>query len=149
MDTRYNPFTELERMFDRMSRQFEEAAEGWDGEGAMERWSRSREMPMDIIEEDESFVVTVEVPGFEREDVEVSVTNRTLIVEAHRDETVETTDERFLRRERRHRSTSRTIELPEEVDEADVTATMKNGILTIELPKLEVAERQSVEISVA
>lgn len=149
MDTRYNPFAELERMFDRMGRQFEEAVEGRDGEGAMERWSRSREMPMDIIEEDESFVVTVEVPGFEREDVEVSVTNRTLIVEAHRDETVETTDERFLRRERRHRSTSRTIELPEEVEEADVSATMKNGILTIELPKLEAAERQSVEISVA
>jgi HSP20 family protein len=147
MSARRNPFEEMERLFERLGRQFEEVSRNWESDGPLGGWSPGEEsMSVDLVDEDEAFVATVDLPGYDRDDVEVRVTDHTLRIAAERDEALEEGDERYIRNERRHQSTRRSIRLPEEVDAAGVSARMKNGVLTITIPKLAAEEAHRVEI---
>lgn len=141
MSARDDPFAEMERLLDRMSRQFDgfETLEAPD--------DRSASTPIDLVEHDDEFVVTFDLPGFEKDDVEVRVADHTLRIEAERDESVAEDDEAYLRRERRHRSVRESVTLPDEVDTEAVSARMQNGVLTVTLPRLAVEEERTVEIS--
>ncbi|WP_336023344.1 archaeal heat shock protein Hsp14 [Halobellus salinisoli] len=149
MSARSNPFEELEKLFDRMSRQFEDSGRFWESDGPFGRWSTEFEsMAVDIVEHDDEFVVTVDLPGFEREDVVLNVTDHALRIEANRDMETETAEENYLRQERREKSMHRSIRLPDEVEKDEVTARMKNGVLTVTLPKIDVEEARTVDIDV-
>jgi HSP20 family protein len=132
-----NPFEALERMFERMSQQFEDAARTWDQGETLEFLGGGEAMALDLVDHDDEFVVTVNIPGFTKDEIDVQLTDRTLHVEAeHESETTEE-KERYLRREREHRRLSRSIRLPEDVDAEDIAAKMNNGVLTITIPKAE------------
>lgn len=148
MTSRSTPFAELEQFFERMSDQFDEAARTWDADSPFGRLSSGfGTMAVDLVDRDEEFEVTVDMPGFEREEVEVRITDHTLRIEAEHDEAVEEAEEgRYLRHERRHESVDRSIRLPGEVDTDGVDARMKNGVLTITLPKLEAEKAREIEI---
>ena len=142
-----NPFDEIERLFERMSRQFEDASRMWEPKEPFARWTTMFEpMAVDILENDEEFVATVDLPGFDREDIEIHVADQTLRIVAEHEERIEEEEERYLRRERRHETADRTIQLPEEIDTEEVTARMKHGVLTITLPKVEIEEARTIEI---
>lgn len=142
-----NPFEQMERFFDRMSRQFEEATEGWDMEPFEGLTVGAGSMAADVVEQDEEYVVTVDLPGFEREDVDLAVTDDTLHVTAKREEDETEGDETYIRKERRHRTIDRRLSLPSPIDRESVSATMKNGVLTVTLPKAETSEAHRIEIS--
>jgi HSP20 family protein len=147
MPTRSTPFDELERLFDRMSRQFEDTSEMWETEDPFAMWARAvSSMAVDLVERDEEFVATVDLPGFERDDVEVEVTDHVLHIEADHEDHHEGMAEEYIRRERRHESASRSIRLPADVDVEGVEARMHNGVLTITLPKLETEAAHQIEI---
>jgi len=147
MSTRSNPFEEIERFFERMSRQFDEASRMWEADGPFGGWTPETEsMAIDLVEHDDEFVVTVDLPGFEREDVTIEVTDHTLRIEAEHEEALDEEEENYLRRERRRESTRRSVRLPDEVDKEGVEARMKNGVLTVTLPRLEVEEAHTIEI---
>ncbi len=132
-----------------MSRQFEDSGRFWESDGPFGRWSTEFEsMAVDIVEHDDEFVVTVDLPGFEREDVVLNVTDHALRIEANRDMETETAEENYLRQERREKSMHRSIRLPDEVEKDEVTARMKNGVLTVTLPKIDVEEARTVDIDV-
>ncbi|GAB3415395.1 Hsp20/alpha crystallin family protein [Haloparvum alkalitolerans] len=128
--TRRDPFRDIEELFDRMSREFEEFGSGIEsrvGEG----------ISVDVAEDDETVTVTADLPGYDRDDVEVTVQDRTLTIAAEHAETDEADDEdtQYHRRERRRRSVSRRLRLPTEVREDEASATYQHGVLTVELPK--------------
>jgi len=143
MSTR-NPFEELERLFDRLSRRFEESSDWWEGEELVAPWRET--MAVDLIEREDEFVVAVDLPGFERDEVDVDVTDHTLHIEAVHGESSEETDEDYLRRERRESSVRRSIRLPDAVETGGVSATMRNGVLTVTLPRAEVEESTRIDI---
>jgi HSP20 family protein len=147
MNTRSNPFEELERLFEGMSRQFDDASDIWEVDGPFGRWaSNADSLAIDLVDRNDEFVATVDLPGFERDDVDIQITDHTLRIEAEHDEILDEEEERFIRHERRHESTKRSIRLPEEVDKEDVKAQMRNGVLTITLPKMENEEARKIEI---
>jgi HSP20 family protein len=147
MSTRSNPFEELERLLEAMSRQFDDASRVWEAEGPLGRWASGAEsMAIDLVDRDGEFVVTVDLPGFERDDVDIRVTDHTLRIEAEHEAVRDEEGERFIRHERRHESTDRSVRLPGEVDKQGVAARMRNGVLTITLPKTEVEEARKIEI---
>ncbi|WP_336036972.1 Hsp20/alpha crystallin family protein [Halobacterium yunchengense] len=147
MSARSNPFEELERLFERMSRQFDEPSRMWASDGPLERWrSEFEEMAVDVVEHDDEFVVAVDLPGFEKDDVDIRVTDHTLRIEAEREEEFAEEDAQYLRRERRHESMHRSVQLPDEVDTDGVNARMKNGVLTVTLPKIETEDARSIEV---
>lgn len=146
MSTR-NPFEELERFFDRLGHQFEETSEAWTPDGPFGGWSSAFEsMAVDVVETDAEFVVSVDLPGFDRDAVDVRVTDHTLRIDAEREERTEDEAERYLRRERRSEASHRSIQLPDDVDPDGVTARMNNGVLTVTLPKVEVEAARTVDI---
>ncbi|MDZ7701659.1 MAG: Hsp20/alpha crystallin family protein [Halobacteriales archaeon] len=138
MSSRINPFYELERVFDRLNRQVQDAS-WWRDEGE-DSWFGEHEMALDILDEGDEFVITVDVPGYDRNEIDVRVSDRTLWIEAERREEAEEGDDKYLRRERRRVSQSRSIPLPSDVTAEGVTARLKNGILTITVPKAEPTE---------
>ncbi len=100
----------------------------------------ARWMPEDLIKVDEyhengTLVVRAELPGIDPDkDVELTVTDGMLHIEAERREEEKTEDKGYLRHELRYGSFSRSLPLPEGVTEADVTASYKDGILEIRIP---------------
>lgn len=150
MSSQNNPFEELERMFERMSRQFEEASRSWRGGAPFASWEGADEsMALDLVEHDDEYVVTVDLPGFEREDVDVRVTESTLKIAAEREQAVDEEDGEFIRHERGHRRASRSVRLPDEVDANAVSAKMRNGVLTVTVPRMEVEDSTRIEIEEA
>ncbi|WP_122090111.1 archaeal heat shock protein Hsp14 [Halalkalicoccus subterraneus] len=130
--SRRNPFDDVEEFFDRLNRQFE-------GQGGFDQdvfgMGGSNRLSVDLLDRDGELVVTADVPGFEKDEIDVRVSGRTLTIEADRERSTEEEDETYLRSERRSESLRRTLQLPERVDEEAVSATYKNGVLTITLPK--------------
>ena len=129
-----------------MSRQFEESMGGGDWSGRSGR----AEMSVDVADHGEEYVVTADLPGFDKEDIDVSLREDVLTISAeHEEETSEENDEgRYLRQERRHQSASRSVTLPERVDESGVSAQHRNGVLTVTLPKLDAEEGDSTHIDI-
>jgi HSP20 family protein len=135
MTKRRNPFRELERLFEQMQESVEEAATQWTAEPSTET-ATTGSIRVDLEDRDTEFVVTAELPGFDREDIDVQLTDQTLQIQANRNtEMKSNADSEYIRRERYHASVSRSIRLPESVDSDGVTAKYTNGILTIEMPK--------------
>lgn len=137
---RKNPFDELEEMLDRVSRQVEE---GMGGGGLQVPGS----VPVDVADTDDKYVVTADLPGYETDDIDLTLSDGTLRFEATRVGDVEYTDGEYLRRERTSTSASRQIRLPEPVEEEGVSAGYENGVLTVHLPKVEESEEsRSIDI---
>lgn len=100
--------------------------------------------PMDVIEEDGKIVVNAELPGFTKDQVNVSVDNGMLRISAERKE--ETTKGRKHVHERRYERVERCYTLPTGVSDGKASAKLENGVLHLELPKS--AETKSHQISV-
>jgi len=116
-----DPFSEIERAFDVLGGQLDV------GTGSV---------PTDIVDEGDRFVVRADLPGFDGDDIDVQlVENQRLTVTASRDEERTSGDGRYVQRERRRQSASRTVRLPEAVAESETSATYDDGVLTVTLPK--------------
>lgn len=152
MATDDNPFKSLERQFERMQQQFEQALEMWNvdqfgtpGASAEAETSMTTTgMGIDLADRGEEFVLTADVPGFEKDDVQLRLADDTLHITAKREhettEEPEGDEEFYIRNERERRSLSRSVRLPEPIDEDGVEATYKNGVVTLTLPKQEPTE---------
>ncbi|MBZ6494885.1 Hsp20/alpha crystallin family protein [Natrinema longum] len=130
---RRNPFDNIEEMLDRVSRQVEEGmtAGGLQVPGSV---------PVDVADRDEEYVVMADLPGYETDDIDLTLSNGTLRLEATRTGDAEYAEGRYIRRERTETSASRRIRLPEPVDEEAVAAGFENGVLTVRLPKASSGE---------
>ena len=123
-------------MFDRMSRQFEDMTRSWEGTGSS-MTSGWGSMGIDLADRGDEFVVTADVPGFEKDEIDLQLVENTLRIHAEHTQETEQREETYLRSERQHQRLSDSVRLPEAVDEEAVTATCKNGVLTVHLPKAE------------
>lgn len=102
--------------------------------------------PMDIIDCDDTIVVRAALPGVEKEDLEVSTTNQSLTIRGTtQKDTREETGE-YYRHEISRGNFLRTVTLPAAIDEANIKAKFKDGMLEVTLPKLESAKRHSINI---
>lgn len=102
------------------------------------------EMNIDLHDQEEEFVLTAAVPGFSKDEIDVSLVDDVVQIEATHEEAEEQEDEgRYVRRERR-RSMSRSVALGTPIaEDEEISAQYENGVLTIRLPKAEPAEDES------
>jgi HSP20 family protein len=103
-------------------------------------------LPLDISEDERHVIVRASLPGFTKEQIDVQVHDGVLTVKATHDEEREEKSERFYRRERRFGSLSRSIELPGTVEGDRTEAQLKDGVLSLRIPKSERALPRKVEI---
>ena len=123
---RRNPFEEIERVLERMGREID-----------VEDWPGGAGIAIDVADHGERFVVAADLPGFERDDIELRLAAGALHLDAEREVASEEEGVDYLRRERRREAVSRRVDLPEAVDEEAISARYTNGVLTVELPKRE------------
>ena len=102
------------------------------------------------FDQDGTLVVRAEMPGIDLDkDVEISVADGMLTIQAERTSEEETSKKHFHRKEIRYGSFSRTLPLPEGVKEDDVEASYKDGILEIRVPMPEAPKRQATRVPIA
>lgn len=124
------PFSLLRRDLDSLFESF------WRTNGAPLAETRTAWLPtVNVSDNAECFRVTADLPGMERKDVTVSVEEDRLVLSGSRAEEKEEKGRNWYRCERSCGEFRREIELPCEVDANKSTATMHNGVLTVELPK--------------
>jgi HSP20 family protein len=103
---------------------------------------------VDIAESDKSFIIKMDVPEVDKKDVKISVRNGILSIKGERLQEKEESGKKFHRVERYHGTFCRSFTLPENVDIKAVDATFKDGLLTVEVPKLEKTESPQVEVEI-
>jgi HSP20 family protein len=103
--------------------------------------------PMNVTETDESYVVECEVPGLEMDELEVTVTGDHLAVSGRRPNAVPEDGVCLHRRERDAGAFNRGVALPRKADGTRAEASLRNGILTIRIPKAEESKPKRIEIS--
>ena len=103
---------------------------------------------VDVKENEGSFVLTADIPGLTKKDVKININNRVLNLHGERKEEKENEDGKFYYRERHIGSFSRSFQLPETVNEDGIQASVRNGVLSIELPKLEESLPKDLEIKI-
>jgi HSP20 family molecular chaperone IbpA len=96
-----------------------------------------RSPAVDLIDYGDKFMVTAEVPGFEKEDIDISVNGFSLEIKAERDLEDKGKSKNYVQRERLHSSYSRVIQFPQEVTPSKAKAMLRNGLLEIEVPKID------------
>ena len=105
--------------------------------------------PVDVKETDDSFTLTADIPGLTKKEVTVNVADGIVSISGERKLEDEKESDNYHYRERRYGSFSRTFNLPETVNEEDISASFKNGILSIELPKQELVLPKERQIKIS
>jgi HSP20 family protein len=105
-------------------------------------------MKVDVAEKNGAYVVTAELPGVKKDDIQVTIDGAqvTLGAEVKREREASSQDERVLHTERVFGKVSRSFTLPQEVDEAKAEAKFRDGVLELALPKKAAASRKPIQI---
>ena len=104
---------------------------------------------VDVSENDDHFTVRAEVPGVKKEDVDITYENGVLTLSAEtRSESEEKEGERVIRQERRYGKYMRSLRLGADIDESNIKATYKDGVLEIALPKAEEIKPKRISVDV-
>jgi HSP20 family protein len=125
--------SELARSFDRL---FDDSFERFFAPAAQGDGPAARSPALDVAESDRAYTVKLDLPGVAKEDVKVSIDGRRVSVEAHtRKDDEKKEGDRVVYRERSMSSYARSFTVAAEVDQAESTAKMENGVLTLTLAK--------------
>jgi len=140
-------FDQIEATFNALARR---AYEIFDGNGRsigrdLENWFQAeRELlhpvALNIVESDETFAVKAEVPGFSEKELEIGVESRRLTITGKRESTKEEKTGKTVYTESSSDQILRIVDLPSEIETGKVTATLKNGVLELNLPKMAQAQ---------
>jgi HSP20 family protein len=103
--------------------------------------------PSDVYETDDEYVVELEVPGFEQEELGIEVTDHQLTVKGERKEIKDQQEKAFRLHERLERQFERRFQLPPEADTEHVQAKFVKGVLEVHTPKLAVSRSKKIEIT--
>lgn len=138
------------RSIDQMRREMEQFFEdmvpfSWSGDnggGGMKMWSPNA----DVSEDDKEYVVQMDLPGMEKENIDVSLQENRLTITGERKEEEKEEKKNFLRQERYSGSFYRSFILSDNVREEDIKANFKDGVLRIRIPKTEEKKPKTVMI---
>ena len=103
-------------------------------------------LPIDMKETDDEVVVTASIPGYTRDEIEINVRNGALYIEGRTADEREEQDATWHRRERRVGTVKRSILLPAAVDDERSEAMLRDGVLTVKLPKREHTPGRKIDV---
>jgi HSP20 family protein len=141
-----DPFREFAAMQDRMNRLFGNVYLRDEDTGLRGTWVPA----VDIFETDgHDLVVRAELPGIDREDIDVTVENSTLLLKGEKKFNAEVKEDQYRRIERTYGTFHRSFTLPNTVDTSKVSADFRNGVLTVKLPFREEAKPRTINVEVS
>jgi HSP20 family protein len=111
------------------------------------RTAQSWVPPLDVWETETEVVYSFDLPGTPEEKISIEVSDGTLTVSAEREKHEEVADDRYYRFERRFGSFSRAVGLPQGVDESKISASYRDGVLEVRVPKPEEQKPRRIALS--
>jgi len=143
--TRYEPWNVLnqfQRDLDRLFRSNLAEQEESDSTIATSTWVPS----VDIKEDKEAFTIEADIPGVDPKDIDVSMENGVLTIRGERNLEKREEDKSYKRVERLYGTFYRRFSLPETADPEKISASGKNGVLQVRIPKREVAQPRRIAV---
>ncbi|MEJ2045302.1 MAG: Hsp20/alpha crystallin family protein [Reinekea sp.] len=136
---------EMDRLFDNVWRSFGVDTQSgfsrmpslFDRELASNSLLGDYRVSLDIAGSDNEYEVSVDLPGLTEDDIKVEVTGNVLTVRGQKEDVSENKEKQFYRMERSYGSFQRTLSLPDDANSSDITASMKDGVLKITVPRRE------------
>jgi len=102
--------------------------------------------PIDVVESDNAFIVAVELPGLNKEDIKINIHENAITINGEKKPVTE--ENQRLHSEFWYRPFRRTINLPGEINREKISARYENGILQVTLPKMEKSTAKEIKIDV-
>ncbi len=133
----YSPWSVMDRIQREMNQLFDDSY----------RADRFRYPAVNMWTDDNSAVVTAELPGFSKEDIDISILDKNLTLKGKRD--LDSEEATYHRQERMNGEFERTVELPYPVEVEKVKADFNRGILTVTLPRAKADKPRKIEIKSA
>lgn len=133
-------------LFDELNRAFHEANQATESDNSVvetSHWAPA----VDIKENAGNFTVYADLPGVEPEDIDISMEDGVLTVKGERNFSHDEANENYTRTERVSGSFYRRFTLPETADSENITATHKNGVLALSIPKMEKAQPRRIQVT--
>ena len=140
------PWTGMTSLRKEMDRLFERLAEPmWPEMPTLGEW----EPKLDVTETKDSVTVKAELPGVDQKDIAVSLQEGVLTIKGEKESEKEEKDKQYHRVERSHGAFYRAVRLPAAVEAGKVTASFKDGVITITLPKAPEATGTTIPVKAA
>jgi HSP20 family protein len=134
----WDPLRELQQEVDRI----------FDSLSPLHAWRATRQYPaVNLFELDDEYLLTADVPGVAKEDLELTITDQTLTLKGSRQAPADVPPESYRRQERRFGAWSRSIVLPERVNNRGVVAEFSAGVLRVHMPKAEEARARRIPVA--
>jgi len=136
-DTSFNPFEEIQKMQKEMDSIFERFHQKMTKEDMFSKFTLSfpSTPAMDIVDEGDNYVLQVDMPGAEKNKIDITVEERVLKIEAETSKDKKEKGKGYLKQERFTSSYMRMITLPEDANAKKLESEYKNGVLKITIPK--------------
>jgi HSP20 family protein len=141
----WSPFDQLSTLRNEINRLFEHPLADLGGSDVFNAWAPA----VDLYESKDNLVVTAELPGMKKEDIDISLHEENLTIAGERKEEKQYGENETQRSERFYGRFQRTIGLPKKVDANAIKASYKDGVLTVTLPKAPEAKPRQIEVSVS
>lgn len=136
-------YEDMDKLFSSYFKRFPLRRLGFRGDGDGRLFAN-----LDISETNDAITVEIDAPGVKRSDIDITLTDSSLQIKGKRESHKEEEGKNFKRIEREYGEFERRVALPCEVDANRVDASLKDGVLTIRLPKTEKAKEQARKIEV-
>lgn len=140
---KFSPFSDVDDM--PAMRHFQDTLNRFFNEPNTRPWSP----PVDILETENELLLKMDVPDVELKDVDIRLENDTLTIKGDRKFEQQAQSKGYHRIERNYGAFARSFTLPNTVDTEKVHADYKNGVLTVILPKKEIAKPRSIKVEIS
>jgi len=121
---------------------------GVDFDDFFENFFNIQSVKADMRETENEYIVEADLPGYDKNNIEIRFENNLLTIAAQQDETTEEKGDNYIHRERRRGSFSRSIPVPENVNGDAIKASFNNGVLRLILPKVTPSKPQGRKIDI-
>lgn len=143
----FDPWRDFGSLQDRINRLFDDALRGA-GEGDEELMRGAWAPAVDIHDKGDGFVLSADLPGVDKDDIEIDVKDGTLTIKGEKKFEEKVPKDNYIRIERSYGKFVRSFTLPNLVDSEKIKASFKDGILELTLPKKEEAKPKQITIDV-
>ena len=143
--TRLDPFREMMALRSTMDRMFDDSLQSMRGSSSGNGES-AFSLAVDVTEDENEYVVQASTPGIPEDNLEITIENNVLTIAGEFKSETKREDVQYLVRERRLGQFRRSITLPATIDESAISAQFEDGVLSIHLPKAEIAKPKRMSV---
>jgi len=151
-----NPLANIAQLHREIDRLFDDAFRGFPAFGRSSLWGQmlnedfvpTFRANVNVSSDDRQYTITLEAPGMEQKDLSIELKDRALFIRGDKQQEHEEKDQHFYRVERSYGSFERVLAIPDDGNAEEISASTKNGVLTITIPRKELPKSDAKKIEI-